>query len=126
MSSTAGKMGESTYSAYCASKAGVISITETLAQEFGAYGININTICPGVIYTEMVKNNFNEDSKEMGITVEELKRRNENAIPFKRLGKTEEVAKLALFLASADSDYITGESHTISGGYELAQPDVLP
>jgi len=74
----------------------------------------------------MVKNNFNEDSKEMGITAEELKRRNENAIPLKRLGKTEEVAKLALFLASADSDYITGETHTISGGYELAQPDVLP
>lgn len=123
---TAGKRGESTYSAYCTSKAGVISLTEALAQELGPYGVNVNAICPGVIYTSMVKDNFSEDATKMGITLEELKMMNENTIPLKRLGEAEEVAKMALFLASSDSDYITGVSYLISGGYELSQGELLP
>ncbi|MEM2107234.1 MAG: glucose 1-dehydrogenase [Candidatus Bathyarchaeia archaeon] len=89
---------------YAVSKAGVIGLTRSLAVNLGPY-INVNAIAPGVIDTEMVSF-FTPERKRM-IIEETL---------LKRVGRPEEVAKVALFLASEESDFITGEVITVSGG----------
>jgi 3-oxoacyl-[acyl-carrier protein] reductase len=89
---------------YAVSKAGVIGLTRSLAVNLGPY-INVNAIAPGVIDTDMVSF-FTPERKRM-IIEETL---------LKRVGRPEEVAKVALFLASEESDFITGEVITVSGG----------
>ncbi len=89
---------------YAVSKAGVIGLTRSLAVNLGPT-INVNAICPGVIDTDMVAF-FTPERKKM-IVEETL---------LKRIGKPEDVAKAALFLASDESDFITGEIVTVGGG----------
>ncbi|NHI92980.1 MAG: SDR family oxidoreductase [Candidatus Lokiarchaeota archaeon] len=108
MASMRGKSGRKNLGAYSASKAGVISLTQTLAQELGPSRITVNAICPGLIHTPIYGN----------ITKEELAG---SSLPtclekFKPVGDPEDVAKVALFLASSDSDFITGQSIPVSGG----------
>lgn len=83
-------------------KAGVIGLTKSVAKEPGSRGVCCNAIAPGFIATEMTQAFENDTLKD--------------AIPMKRFGEAEEVAKLALFLASEHSDYITGEVIRIDGG----------
>lgn len=90
---------------YAASKAGVIALTRTLALEYGRAGIRVNCVVPGVIETPMTEGL----PKEMK---EEVLRR----IPLGTLGKPEDVAYLHLFLASPESDYITGQAFFVDGG----------
>jgi NAD(P)-dependent dehydrogenase (short-subunit alcohol dehydrogenase family) len=92
---------------YTASKGGVIGLTEALALELTPLGINVNAICPGAIDTDMSKG-----VKESG-QLEPLLRR----IPKGRLGQPEEIANLVTFLASGDSDYISGSAIVIDGGW---------
>jgi NAD(P)-dependent dehydrogenase (short-subunit alcohol dehydrogenase family) len=92
---------------YTASKGGVIGLTEALALELTPLGINVNAICPGAIDTDMSKG-----VKESG-QLEPLLRR----IPKGRLGQPEEIANLVTFLASGDSDYISGAAIVIDGGW---------
>jgi 3-oxoacyl-[acyl-carrier protein] reductase len=92
-------------SAYSASKGGVSGFTRGLAMEVAEYGITVNAICPGYIDTGVVKN----------------KRRTARSIPMKRLGRPEEVAYLALFLATEESDYITGTEIVIDGGNTIQE-----
>ncbi|MEM2841654.1 MAG: SDR family NAD(P)-dependent oxidoreductase, partial [Candidatus Bathyarchaeia archaeon] len=89
---------------YAASKAGVIGLTRSLAVNLGPY-VNVNAICPGVIETDMTASLPAEYTR---MRIEET--------PLKRTGKPEEVAMAALFLASEDSDFITGEVITVAGG----------
>jgi NAD(P)-dependent dehydrogenase (short-subunit alcohol dehydrogenase family) len=103
IASISGMVGLATESAYSASKAGVIALTKTLAMEMGEYGINVNAISPGSIETEMSKNLHHP--KLMDILL------------IRRMGKPEEVADLALFLASPQSNYITGTTILIDGGW---------
>ena len=100
-----GNVGQVNYSA---SKAGIIGLTRTLALEFARAGICVNCIAPGFIETPMTEG-LPEKVKE-----EALKR-----IPLGRLGKPEEVANLHLFLASPESDYITGQVFFIDGGASI-------
>jgi len=100
-----GNIGQVNYSA---SKAGIIGLTRTLALEFARAGICVNCIAPGFIETPMTEG-LPEKVKE-----EALKR-----IPLGRLGKPEEVANLHLFLASPESDYITGQVFFIDGGASI-------
>ena len=95
---------------YCASKAGIRNLTRTLALELAEEGINVNNICPGMILTPM--NQEAMDDKEV---------REEKAqhIPMKRAGNPEEIAKVAVFLASSDSDYVTGSSYFMDGGLSI-------
>lgn len=102
ISSVSGLMGNPGQANYSASKAGVIGLTKSVAKELASRGICCNAIAPGFIATEMTKNLENDTLKD--------------AIPMKRFGEAEEVAKLALFLASEHSDYITGEVIRIDGG----------
>lgn len=92
---------------YCASKGAIRNFTRVLALELAEDGINVNNIAPGMILTPM-----NQEAKDDA----EQREKQEQHIPMKRAGKPEEIAKLALFLASSDSDYITGSSYFIDGG----------
>jgi glucose 1-dehydrogenase len=92
---------------YCASKAGVRNLTRTLALELAEDSINVNNICPGMILTPM---------NQEALDDKEARKESEENIPMKRAGKPEEIAKVALFLASSDADYVTGSSYFMDGG----------
>ena len=92
---------------YTASKGGVMALTEALALELTSQGINVNAICPGAIDTDMAKG-----VKEGGQLAQVLAR-----IPKGRLGQPEEIASLVVFLASEESDYISGAAIVIDGGW---------
>lgn len=94
--------------AYGSSKAGILALTKITALELGKYSINVNAILPGMTDTEMTRSNNLLNEKTMEILVEK------NAL--KRLGKPEDQANVALFLASSLSDHITGESIIVSAG----------
>jgi len=95
------------FTSYCASKGGVKMMTRNLSIELAPLGITINSIAPGAIETPINKNLLNDPVK--------LKSLLEN-IPLKRLGTPEDVASVAAFLASSDSDYVTGTTYFVDGG----------
>ncbi len=108
ITSVAGIKGMPRQVNYSASKAGMIGLTKALAKEVGPYNVRVNAIAPGYIDTDMVKD-LKEDYKK------ELLER----IPLNRFGKSEEVAKIAAFLASDQARYITGQVLTIDGGLAM-------
>lgn len=93
---------------YCASKGGIIGMTEALAVELAPYNIRVNAIAPGMIETPMI-----ESVKQDPKTMEGMLAR----VPMHRVGKPEEVSNLVLFLASDESSYITGSTVVIDGGW---------
>lgn len=95
------------FAAYCASKGGVRMLTRTLAVELGPLGITINNIAPGAIETPINRALLNDPGK-LASLVEQ--------IPLSRLGTPNDVAGLAIFLASPDSDYVTGTTYVVDGG----------
>jgi len=105
LTSVVGIIGNPGQANYVASKAGVIGLTKSNAKEFASRNICVNAIAPGFIDTDMTSK-LNDQQKE-AIT---------NNIPLKRLGSGKDVAKLAVFLCSPDSDYITGQTITVDGG----------
>lgn len=106
ISSIDGIVGASCEVAYSASKAGVIGFTKALAKELARSNITVNSIAPGAISTDMVYDNYSEE--DLDIVKAE--------IPLRRFGKPEEIAELALFLASDKSRYITGQVISPNGG----------
>ena len=119
MSSVSGKKGAARFAAYCASKFAVRGFTQALALELGAYGINVNAICPGLIETERV-DEMAAALAPTGVSAAEQRRlmleRSASASPLGRVGQAADVAQTAAFLASAESDYMTGLSITVAGG----------
>jgi len=110
--SVAGVVGFAGLPAYCASKGGVIQLTKAAALEYAKAGIRVNAICPGVIATPMVERVIG-DNKEMKKSFEALE-------PVGRFGTPEEVARLALFLATEDSSFCTGAPFIVDGGFVAA------
>ena len=110
ISSSLGIVPEKESAIYCASKSAVIMFSKAIALQFPEKGLRVNSICPGPIDTPMLHRAFPE-KKEYDEYLE--------TNPMKRAGTTEEVAKLALFLASEDAGYITGGVYTIDGGESL-------
>ena len=105
VSSVVGLMGNSGQTNYAASKAGIIGFTKSVAKEYGRRNIRCNAIAPGYIATEMTAALSTEMTEKIA-----------GSLPLGRLGKPEDVAKLALFLASDMADYITGEVIAVDGG----------
>jgi NAD(P)-dependent dehydrogenase (short-subunit alcohol dehydrogenase family) len=113
LASRSGKKPTREEGAYCASKSAVIGFTRVTALELGPYGICCNNICPGATDTEMVRTTF--------MTSPEVEKEWIEKTAIKRLGKPEDIANAALFLASHLSNHITGESIVVSGGEMMTQ-----
>jgi len=109
-------IGTKVYSAYSASKAGVLGLTKVWAAELAEYDITVNAICPGFVRTAMGDKLLNKISLENGITLEQAFEKLVAPIPQKRLIEPEEIGALVLFLASDLAKGITGESIILSGG----------
>lgn len=95
------------FASYCASKGGIKMLTRNLSIELAPLGITINSIAPGAIETPINQKLLNDPVKLKSLL---------ESIPLKRLGKPEDVAGVAAFLASADSDYVTGTTYFVDGG----------
>ena len=108
MASVVGVIGNPGQVNYCASKAGVIGMTKSLARELGSKNINVNAIAPGFIDTDMTR-----------VLSEEQKKNILSQVPLKRLGLVSDIANVAAFLASEDSDYITGQVIHVDGGMAM-------
>ena len=122
ISSGAGKRGIARYAVYCASKFALVGFTQALAQEMAAHRVNVNAICPGLVDTERV--DFiaaalaaeGESAEEhRALMVQERSTR----VPMGRIAQGDDIANMAAFLSSAESDYVTGLSISVSGGSEM-------
>jgi len=117
IASIAGKGYAGTSNAiYAASKGSVISLTRTAAQQLARHNINVNAICPGTTVTALSEANVALRAREEGVSVDEMKRRRNSAIPLGRPNDPEDVAALAVFLASPGARNITGQSLNVDGG----------
>ncbi len=103
-----GLVGASCEAHYSAAKAGLIGFTKAMAKELGPSGITVNAIAPGVIATDM---NSHLGKEDMYALIDET--------PVGRIGRVEDVAKMALYLASDDASFITGEVMNVSGGFVI-------
>ena len=104
--------------AYNVAKAGIISLTRTLALELAAYGVRVNAVCPGPVYTDFNKRTMAQRRESLGIGEDEMIERIRTAIPLGRWGEPEDIAHAVAFLCSPQSGWITGEVLRVSGGLE--------
>ena len=122
ISSGAGKRGIARYAVYCASKFALVGFTQALAQEMAPHRVNVNAICPGLVDTERVDFIAAALAAE-GQSAEEhramMVRERSTRVPMGRIAQGEDIARLAAFLSSAESDYMTGLSISVSGGSEM-------
>jgi 2-keto-3-deoxy-L-fuconate dehydrogenase len=105
--------------AYGATKAAVIGLTKAVAADFIRQGIRCNAVCPGTIESPSLDERITALSKETGKSSEVVRQAFVDRQPMGRLGKAQEVAALALFLASDEASYITGQAHLVDGGMAL-------
>ncbi|MGH2597781.1 MAG: SDR family NAD(P)-dependent oxidoreductase [Dehalococcoidia bacterium] len=108
--SVAGMVGFAGAAAYCAAKAGVISLTRVAAVEYARWNIRVNCICPGVVETPLLAEIYGGD-------VEADRPRLLRRQPLPRFGTPEDIAQMALYLASDESAYVTGAAMVVDGGY---------
>ncbi len=116
MASQAGRRGESLVVAYCASKAAVISITQSAAKALIKHRINVNGIAPGVVDTPMWDEVDRLFAKYENRPIGEKKRLVGEEVPFGRMGKVDDLTGGAVFLASSDADYVVAQTFNIDGG----------
>lgn len=116
IASQAGRRGEANGLVYCASKAAVISMTQSMALSLAPHNINVNAIAPGIIATPMWDKIDLILSAQMGHAVGEARAQAVSKVPMARIGLPDDVAGAAVFLASSDGDYITQQCINVDGG----------
>ena len=116
LSSQAGRRGEALVAVYCASKAAVISLTQSAGLDLIRHRINVNGISPGVVDTPMWDEVDALFARYEGRALGEKKRLVGEAVPFGRMGRPEDHVGAAIFLASADSDYVVAQTLNVDGG----------
>lgn len=119
MSSQAGRRGEKFALTYCMTKAAVISMTQSAAQELAEHHIIVNAVAPGVIETPLWVSVDEQLSSLEKVPKGEFKRKSIENIPLGRIGYPEEVAKVVAFLAGNDSEYITSQTINVDGGNNM-------
>lgn len=107
--------------AYNAAKAGVISLTQTMALELAAQKIRVNAICPGKVDTDMERAAWELKANAFGKSIEEMIKEEEDKIPLKVIAKPADIANLAAFLASDESFHMTGQAVQITGGMDIVR-----
>lgn len=105
--------------AYAASKAAIISVTQSAALAFAPYNINVNAVCPGVVPTAMWEQIDRERGRIAGLAPGETMKTFIERTPLKRAGSADDVAGVVAFLCSPDSDYMTGQTLNVDGGFEM-------
>ena len=116
ISSVNGQAPAALVAAYNVAKAGIISLTKTMALEMAAYGVRVNAVCPGPVYTEFNRRNMAQRSVTLNLSEEEIIERVRASIPLGRWGEPVDIARGVAFLCSPAASYITGEVLTVSGG----------
>jgi len=120
IASIAGKVGEPTASAYSAAKWGVIGFTRSLALEVARDNILVNAICPGPIPTALGEQGWRDGAVVEGVGLDKVMARVGNRSPLGRLGTVDQVARMALFIASDDCDFTTGSAFNVDGGIVMS------
>ncbi|PGY15293.1 acetoin reductase [Bacillus sp. AFS031507] len=115
-SSTSGKRGVEFLGHYCATKFSVIGLTQTAAKELANHGITVNAYCPGIVGTGMWEEIDRKMSEYMNVPLGETLKNKINGIPLGRIEEPTDVANYVSFLASEDSNYMTGQAVVIDGG----------
>ena len=110
VSSHSSLLGSTGRSAYAASKGGIDAMTRVMAVDLAQFGIRVNSIAPGPIDTPRIRKQHNEERSQAWL----------RAVPLARIGRPEEVAAVAAFLASDDSSYVTGQTIAVDGGFTIA------
>ena len=118
MASVNGQSPAALVAAYNAAKAGVISLTRTLALELAPYGVRVNAVSPGPVYTDFNRQNMAERALSLKISQQEIIQRVAKSIPLGRWGEPHEIAQGVAFLCSPAASWITGEVLRVSGGLE--------
>jgi 2-hydroxycyclohexanecarboxyl-CoA dehydrogenase len=114
ISSDAGRVGSSWEAVYAGAKGAVIAFSKTIAREVARYKINVNVVCPGLTETPLLDAVRNQSEHTAKIIDAVTK-----ATPFRRPAKPEEIAEAVLFLASKSSDFMTGQTLSVSGGLTM-------
>ena len=104
---------------YGASKAAVIGLTKAIAADYIKQGIRVNAICPGTIESPSLDQRIDTQAKALNKTIEEIRQAFVDRQPMGRLGKPEEIAAMAVYLASDESTYTTGQAFLVDGGFAL-------
>ena len=116
ISSVEGKVGKPVFTAYSTAKHAINGMTKAVAQEVGAQGVTVNAICPGLVITDIVKANGPATAQSMGITFDEMVQMFAQESAIKRPNTVEEIAAMAVLLASEAGGGITGATLSVDGG----------
>ena len=118
LSSINGQNPAALVAAYNVAKAGVISLTRSMALDLAAYGVRVNAVCPGPVYTDFNRTVMAQRCESLGITEEQMVEKVRGAIPLGRWGEPQDIASVVAFLCGPQSAWMTGEVVRVSGGLE--------
>lgn len=119
ISSISGKKGGTWLSPYCTSKFGIIGFTQSIARELAPFNINVNAVCPGIVFTPLWDDLAKVFSEKLNLPPEKVKEYYVDRIPFKRPAEPEDIANVVAFLCSDEASYMTGQAINVTGGEEM-------